>query len=118
MPVSEDQRALLRLLVDGADYEELSGLLGTTQDDVAARAREATEELKRNDGDRELAEAAERRLGQLEGEEHSAAVFQPPTGTSRRFGPVSWLLIGGAVIAVAVVLIVIAGGGGSGNSTT
>ena len=118
MPVSEDQRALLRLLVDGADYDELSGLLGTTPDEVAARARKATDELKRDDGDQELAEAAERRLSQLEGREPAAAPFQAPAGASRRFGPVAWLLIAGGVIAVVVVLIVIAGGGGSGDSST
>jgi hypothetical protein len=118
MPVSDDQRALLKLLVEGSNYDGISEVLGITPSEVRARARQAALDLEQDGSDDELAGAARRRLGELDGTESGAPpVPQGRSRGSRRMGPAAWILIGGAVAAVVIVLIVISGSGGSHEST-
>lgn len=117
MPVTEDQRALLRLLIDGSDYTEIAELLGVSASEVRSRAAEALAGVEREGADSELAAAAKARIGQLESGEPGRPVQAPAASRGpRRFGPSTWLLIGG-VVALAVVLIVVLSSGGSDQSS-
>ena len=67
MALSEDQRALLRLLLAGDTYEQVAGVLGTNPDEVRDTAHRAVEALDRAP-DREFPQDAIRaRLEALEG---------------------------------------------------
>jgi hypothetical protein len=46
MGLSEDQKALLRLLAGGQGYEDIAALMGTSVDEVQAKARGAVEQLE------------------------------------------------------------------------
>lgn len=118
MSVSDDQRALLKLLVEGSSYQAISEVLGTPASEVRARARKAVSDLEQEDADRELAGAAQRRLAELDGTESAAAPpAQEGARGSRRLGPAAWILIAGGLVAVAIVLVVIQGGGSSDETT-
>src|ERR671914_564557 len=55
MPLAQDQRAMLQLLLErGQSYEDIASLLGGSRDDVRRRARAALEELGGQDPDREV----------------------------------------------------------------
>jgi hypothetical protein len=119
MPLSEDQRALLRLLAGGDTYEHVAGLLGTSPSDVRDRAGEAVAELERSGEDPELAEAAGVRLRELE--EGPAARPAPSEGetpaTDRRGLPrLAWVTIGAALAALVVAFAVVLLGGDSDDS--
>jgi hypothetical protein len=58
MALSEDRRALLRLLIGGDSYDEVAAVLGTSPEDVRERARAAVAELERGGSDPELSGAA------------------------------------------------------------
>lgn len=118
MALTEDQRALLRLLLSGDTYEQVANVLGIDADEVRTRAHRAAGELEQAD-DREFdAEVVRRRLEALEGPggavETTDAV--PPPGTGRPWA--LWLALGGAAVAAVVVLVVALGGGGGEDSTT
>ena len=49
MALSEDQRALLGLLLAGDTYERVAELLGTSADEVRKRAHEAADALEAQD---------------------------------------------------------------------
>jgi hypothetical protein len=116
MALSEDQRALLRLLLAGDTYEQVGEVLGTGADEVRDRAREAAATLRREPDPGLSAEAVERRLAALEGEEPAAA---PPVSAPAPRRPLAlWIAIGGLVVAAVVVLIVVASSGGGGGSDT
>jgi hypothetical protein len=56
MPLQGDQRALLQLLCQrGQSYEDISGLLGISADQVHTKAREALTEIAGSDPDAEVA---------------------------------------------------------------
>ncbi len=119
MALSEDQRALLRLLLAGDTYEQVAGVLGTGSDDVRLRAHEAVEVLA-TAPDREFPRDAVRaRLGALEGD---PGAIPGPTPPAPRGGGRPWLLwlAAGAVAIAAIVVVVVAsrGGGGGDNQTT
>ncbi len=121
MALSEDQRALLRLLLAGDTYEQVASVLGASPDEVRSRAHEAAEELE-GARDREFPrEAVSGRLGALDSptgtDRPSAAVAPAQSGRSRPW--LLWLTLGAAAIAVVVVLVVALGGGdGGGDSQT
>jgi len=100
MALSEDQRALLDLLDSGESYERIADLLGTSIEDVEARAAAARAER-----------GPEERLGP-----------RPQAEEPRRRLPWAlWAVIAaGAVILVVVLVIAIpsGGGGGSGGEPT
>ena len=96
MALSDDQRALLRLLRAGESPEQVAQVLGTTPDEVRRREREAAAELER-EPDPEF--PAERRRAQR------------PWAR--------WAVGAGAAAVILVVVLVVAGGGsGGGDETT
>jgi hypothetical protein len=120
MALSEDQRALLQLLLAGETYEQVAGLLGTKADEVRARAHEAASALETAPRDDISPEAVRGRLDALDGSQGhpgvpAAVVAQSPP--RRRWA--LWLALGGAAVVAAVVLVVAGsgGGGGDGGST-
>lgn len=118
MAVSEDQRALLQLLLGGDTYERVAEVLGTGPDDVRRRAHAALEALE-TDPDRELpTEVVRRRLADLDDAPGAGAhPATPPTAAGGRRWAL-WILGAGAALAVAIVLVVIATGGGNGGDNT
>ena len=118
MALSEDQRALLRLLLAGDTYEQVAGVLGTAPDEVRRRAHEAVEALDRAP-DREFPQDAVRaRLEALEGTPGAGAAPAPappaPSGRGRAW--LLWLAAGAVAVAAIVVLVVASGGGGGGDT--
>jgi hypothetical protein len=119
MALSEDQRALLRLLMAGDTYEQVADVLGTSASEVRERAGEAAGALE-SDPDPELPSAAvRRRLAELEGGSAPLAAAPPrPAGgraAARRWIP--WIAAAAAVV-IALIVVVIAGNGGGGGEDT
>jgi hypothetical protein len=120
MALSEDQRALLRLLLSGDTYEQVADVLGTGADEVRTRARDAVRSLEEAP-DRELPlEDVRARLEALEGP--SGAVEAPASGVPASRGNrrpwALWLALVAVAVAAIVVLVVVTGGGGEGGETT
>jgi hypothetical protein len=117
MALSEDQRALLRLLLSGDTYEQVADVLGTDAGEVRTRAHEAAAALE-GAPDREFpAEAVRRRLKALEGPSGEPEDVPEPTaasGATRRPWAL-WLAIGAAAVVAVVVLVVAVSGGGGGD---
>jgi hypothetical protein len=119
MALSEDQRALLRLLLAGDTYEGVAQVLGTSPDEVRERAQRAASALE-DEEDQELSpEAVRAALGALEGgaEARPATGIAPAEGGRRRTA-LSIVAGGAALVLVGVLLIVGIGGGGGGEDTT
>jgi hypothetical protein len=120
MALSEDQRALLRLLLGGETYQRVSEVLGTSPDDVRARAHDAASALEPHDDPQLPPEAVRQRLAALDGGSGPApaAIAEEPQGLGRR-RLVLWLVGGGAALVLLVVLLVVGiGGGGEGGEDT
>ena len=118
MALSEDQRALLRLLLAGDTYEQVAGVLGTEPDDVRLRAHVAVEALD-GEPDREFPQDTVRaRLEALEGGPGADAVpasaTTAPSGMRRPW--LLWLAAGAVAVAAIVVVVVASGGGGDGDT--
>lgn len=114
MPLAEDQLALLRLLVEGEDYDRVAGVLGTSPGEVAHRARGALASLQADGSDDSLAAAARARLSELEGRgaEPDEVPERPGVGPPNGFRAVAAAAAAAlAAVGVAVALFVIAGGG-------
>ena len=45
MPLTDEQRTMLQLLLGGQGYDDIGGLLGVSRDDVRGRARGALSEM-------------------------------------------------------------------------
>jgi hypothetical protein len=120
MALSEDQRALLRLLLAGDTYERVAEMLGASADGVRGRAHEAAATLEKEPDPEIDAEAVRQRLEALEGApagEQGPAAAEPPLTERRRLA--LWILAGGAALVLLVVLLVVGiGGGGGGDNTT
>jgi hypothetical protein len=114
MALSEDQRALLRLLLSGDTYEQVADVLGTGVDEVRNRAQEAARELETAPNREFPSEAVRARLDALEG--RPGATEPPPTANGRPW--VLWVAIGAVVVAAIVVLVVVVSGGGDGDGDT
>jgi hypothetical protein len=116
MALSEDQRALLRLLLAGDTYEQIADVLGIRADEVRIRAHEAAAELEAS-GEEDFSPSAVReRLDALEG--RSVPIGTPRASTAGRGRPwVLWLAAGAAAVAAVVVLVVVLGGGGGGGDS-
>src|SRR5687768_9931422 len=116
MPLSEDQRALLRLLLGGDTYEQVAAMLGTSASDVRDRAEGAAAELESSGEDPELAEAARLRLRELEhGPAASLAASVSASAPAERRGlpRLAWITIAGALAALVVTFVVVQLGGDS-----
>jgi hypothetical protein len=119
MALSEDQRALLGLLLGGETYQGVAEVLGTSAEDVRSRAHDAAAALE-PDEDRELPPDVVRdRLAVLDGGGPATpAAAQAPAGPGRRHLTL-WLIAGGGALVLLVVLVVVAfAGGGSGGEDT
>jgi hypothetical protein len=117
MALSEDQIALLRLLLAGDTYERVAAVLGIDPDEVKARAHAAAAALTDEPNAGFPLEVVNSRLAELEG---AADPYPPPavphprptvatTPLSRRWAV--WLAAGGAVVIVAVVALLVVSGG-------
>lgn len=117
MALSEDQRALLRLLIAGDTYEQVAQVLGIGADEVRSRAHTAAATLEET-GDRELAPAAVRaRLDALDGVPGSVEAAPSPPSSSAGRPWALWLAAGALVVAVIVVVVVFVGGSGGGEGS-
>ena len=121
MALSEDQRALLRLLLGGETYERVADVLGTSPADVRASAHDAAGVLEPDDDPELPPDAVRERLATLDGA--PAATGSPAPGGLRDPGRrrlVLWVLAGGAALVLLLVLLVvgIGGGDGGGESTS
>lgn len=122
MALSEDQRALLRLLLGGETYERVAEVLGTSPGDVRARAHQAAGGLEPDDDPDLPPDGVRERLATLDGAPAAPDSRAPraPQDPGRR--PLMlWVLAGGAVLVLLVVLLVVGvggGGGGGENSPT
>jgi len=124
MALSDDQHALLQLLVTGDTYERVAELLGESPGEVRARAHEAARALEGAPAEDLSSEAVRARLSALEGSEAGEMPApQPPVPASpaRRVPWSLWLAAGAAVLLLVVVLLVTGsgdGGDGGGATTT
>ena len=118
MALSDDQIALLRLLLAGDTYERVADVLGTTADEVRLRAHRAASALEADPTEQFPAEAVKARLAALEGGsaagstgEAASAATSMPVWRRRAF----WLAGGAATLILIVVVAVVASGGGNGD---
>ena len=121
MALSEDQRALLRLLLAGDTYGHVASVLGIGADEVREKAHEASSALQEAPDREFAAEAITQRLKALEGPpETAAAQSAPRPETSSGNAPpwALWVALGGVALIVIVVLLVTVGGGGGDEGTT
>src|SRR3954470_6757315 len=97
MALTEDQRALLRLLLAGDTYEQVADVLGTDAADVRDRAHAAAAELEASGDAGFSSEEVNRRLDALEGRSGGAEIT---VGASARGGDrkpwLLWLALGAA----------------------
>jgi hypothetical protein len=120
MALSEDQRALLGLLLAGDTYERVAEVLGTSTEDVRRRAHDAASALGDDDDPEISSEAVGERLEELEGASAVESVPAPAEPAQEGRGRmVLWIVAGGAALVAVVVLLVVAiGGDGGGDGTT
>jgi hypothetical protein len=117
MALSEDQRALLRLLIAGDTYEQVAEVLGVGADEVRSRAHAAAATLEET-GDRELAPAPVRaRLDVLDGAPGSVEAASSAASSPAGRPWALWLAAGAVVVAAIVVVVVLVGGSGGGESS-
>jgi len=119
MALSEDQRALLGLLLAGDTYERVADLLGTSEGEVQKRAHEAATELEAQHDPEFPPDAVRERLAVLEGDPRAEAATVPAErqrSDRRRLGV--WIVAGGAALVLLVVLVVVGIGGGGGDDNT
>ena len=120
MALSEDQRALLQLLIAGERYEQIAELLGTSPGEVRDRAHAAASALEADPAADISPRAVRERLDALEGPEPVAAPHSPaePANGGGRGRWALWAALGVAAVVVAVVLVAVGGSGGDNGSTT
>jgi hypothetical protein len=121
MALSEDQRALLGLLLAGDTYERVAEVVGTSADEVRNRAHEAANNLEAQNNPEFPPGAVSERLAALDGApagEATSGFDAPQQSDRRRIG--LWIVAGCAAAVLLVVLLVvgIGGGGGDENTTT
>jgi hypothetical protein len=118
MALSEDQRALLRLLLAGDTYADVAEVLGTEPDAVRERARAAASALEGTNDPELPTDAVRERLAALEGAQVESAHTRAPTAQDARRRRALWIIAGGAVLVLVVVLLAVGIGGGDGGETT
>jgi hypothetical protein len=120
MALSEDQRALLQLLVAGERYEQIAELLGTSPGEVRDRAHAAASALEADPAADISPRAVRERLDALEGAEPVAAPHSPaePANGGGRGRWALWAALGAAAVVLAIVLVAVGGSGGDNGSTT
>jgi hypothetical protein len=118
MTLSQDQRALLGLLLAGDTYERIAEVLGTSPDEVRSRALEAAAALEEEPKPDPSPEAVRGRLRLLDGGEgpmaRPAAAPAPAAGGPSRRLP-ALLAVGALVILVVVLGLALLGGDDDGE---
>jgi hypothetical protein len=107
MALTEDQRALLGLLLAGDTYERIAEVLGIRPDEVRTRAHEAATALEEEPQPDPSPEAVRERLRVLEGGESPAAsppAAPAPAAAVRSRRPAALLAAAGALVVLVVVL--------------
>jgi hypothetical protein len=119
MALSEDQRALLRILLAGDTYEQVAEVLGTSAGDIRGRAHEAATALE-TESDPELSsDAVTARLAALEGGPAHETEVSAATPSGRDRGRLGlWIVLGGAALVLVIVLLVVGIGGSGGDEAT
>jgi hypothetical protein len=121
MQLSEDQQALLRLLLRGDTYEEIAEVVGTSRADVRARAHRAAEQMEDESIDSRSADEVRGRLRELDRAVRTGATTSGPDEPSsgRRSVPRAlWLgLVAGSVVVLVVVVALTQLGGGEEDGT-
>lgn len=115
MALTEDQRALLGLLLTGETYESVSGVLGTTPGDVRLRAQGAADALEHEPDEGISADQVRERIEVLEGVRPAPA---PPPASARdvrRYG--LWAAVIFAAATLVIVLFAVRSGGGNDSQT-
>jgi len=121
MALSEDQRALLSLLMAGGTYEQVADVLGTSPSDVRARAAEAADALESAPETEPPIAAVRGRLAELEGAPPGTAASAKPPAEGRGAALrswVPWIAVGAAVVIALVVVALARNGGGNGSTST
>src|SRR5689334_22767701 len=113
MALTEDQRALLGLLLAGETYESVSGVLGTTPAEVRSRTHRAAEALEAEAAEGISSDEVRDRIEVLEGVRPAPAAAPPATRDFRRYG--LWAAV--IIAAATIVVVIFAVGGGGGNDT-
>jgi hypothetical protein len=115
MALSEDQSALLRLLLAGDTYERVAEVLGTTAEDVRARAHAAADALAAEPDGEFVPERVNARLAALDGAPLAAPEAAAEPGARRRL--LLWIVGAGALAVILVVILLVSGGGGNGDAS-
>jgi hypothetical protein len=111
MALSEDQTALLRLLLAGDTYERVAEVLGTMPEEVKAKAHAAADAVEREPAGEFSPEAVNVRLSVLEGA--PVAAHETPRAAGPRRSRLLWVAGAGALAVVLVVVLLVTGGGGN-----
>ncbi len=113
MALTEDQRALLELLLTGETYESVAGVVGSTPAEVRSRVHRAVDALE-DDPDEGISAAEVRdRIAVVEGARPAPASPTESPRDLRRYA--LWGAVALAAATVVAVLIVAGSGGGSGG---
>jgi hypothetical protein len=118
MALSDDQTALLRLLLAGDTYERVAEVLGTSADEVKERAHRAAATLEADPAEDLSAEAVKERLAALEGAPATATSAEVPASAAGPARPLrQWALwlAGGAAAVMLIVVVVVASGSRDGD---
>jgi hypothetical protein len=116
MPLSEDQRALLRLLLAGDDYAQIAEVLGTSPADVRAQANRAVTEMGGETLDGRSEDEIRGRLRELDGAPEPRSGLAELAGRRQGVPRALWLaLAGGLIVLVAVLAISQLGGDDEGR---
>jgi hypothetical protein len=119
MALSEDQRALLGLLLAGDTYEHVASVLGPSPDEVRERAHRAASALEDEKDPEPSPNAVRASLAALEGGSEAEPASPPTPAHDGRRRLVLWFVAGGAALVLLVVLLIVGiGGGGGGEDTT
>jgi hypothetical protein len=111
MALSEDQRALLQLLISGDTYEQIAEVLGTSPADVRERAQVAASDLEADPRPEISPEVVRARLAAGGSPDDAPIPAEPAPRVDRRRW-VLWAALGAAVVVVAIVIVAVASGGG------
>jgi hypothetical protein len=118
MALSDDQIALLRLLLAGDTYQRVAEVLGTSADEIKQRAHHAAATLEAEPTEEFSAEAVNERLAALDGGSAAGSGTEPASAAAATpvwRQPALWLAGGAAALVLIVVLVVVASGGGNGD---
>ncbi len=129
MPLSDDQRAMLRTLAQREQgYEDLAALMGLSVDEVRVKVKDALEQLEAEGEAPPPPEAPEQPVLEPEPEPVTPpkAAAKPakrpapprPSISLPKSGAARAAIAGALVLIALVIVLALSGGGGSGNATT